>query len=166
MATLTPEVQAVLSAYRTAALTTLRDDGTPVATPVTPLFLADQGVVMLALSIGAFGPLDDMRRHERVSLLWSDPTGSGLDVRTAVAIRGRAQVDNAISTVTDLEAFWHMLNERQPGLARIRRNSVGRWLYDWLFMRLIVSITPEEVLVWPEGDLTQAPQQQQLEKVK
>jgi hypothetical protein len=78
MSLIDSELAAVVRAYRTCEFATLAKDGTPVAWPVSPLLRVD-GTFVLTTSLGFPQKALNIRRDERVALLFSEPHGSGLD---------------------------------------------------------------------------------------
>jgi hypothetical protein len=65
----------VVAKYRTCEFTTLSRDGSPQTWPVGALLLAD-GRFLLCTSIGLPQKAFNIRRNAKVSLLFSEPTGS------------------------------------------------------------------------------------------
>ena len=94
------------------------------------------------------------RRNPRVSLLFSDPTGSGIEEPLAVLVQGTARgrrprprrEPRALLPREPREAARHQG-------ACIRRSRSAR-MFDWYFMRIYVYVRPERVYVWPEGDFS------------
>src|SRR3954452_19419538 len=79
---------AIIENYRTCEFTTVFCDGSPQTWPVSSLLLRD-GRLLLCTSIGCPQKAFNIRRP-KVSLLFSDPTGSGLSDSGVVMIRGDA----------------------------------------------------------------------------
>ena len=67
----------VIDNYFTCEFTTLARDGSPVTWPVTPRLLED-GRFLLTTSIGLSQKAFNIRRNPKVSMLSSEPTGSGV----------------------------------------------------------------------------------------
>jgi hypothetical protein len=101
-----------------------------------------------------------------VSLLFSDPTGSGLDNPPAVLVQGTATADDEIVTAGgDLEAHWRLVGSRQPASRWFSASAPARWFPDWYYMRLLIYVTPRRVLWWPNGDTAVAPHRRDLTDV-
>src|SRR6202165_1289894 len=83
--------------YRTCEFTSLARDGSPRTWPVSPLLLGD-GRFVLATSIGLPQKAFNIRRNSKVSLLFSEPTGSGIREPGAVLIQGDATAEDRIET--------------------------------------------------------------------
>lgn len=139
----------VLDAYRTCEFATLAKDGTPLAWPTSP-FRQQDGTVLITTSIGFAQKALNVRRDGRVALLFSDPTGSGLEDPGQVFIGGRARCSELTTSPAGLEEFWSMLFFRQPS-SRGYSLPVARSLMDWYYMRLLITVTPERVLERPAG---------------
>ncbi|WP_455681736.1 pyridoxamine 5'-phosphate oxidase family protein [Streptomyces vinaceus] len=91
----------------------------------------------------------NVRRDGRVALLFSDPTGSGLDPAPQVFVRGRAQCPDEIATGPEgAEDYWRMLFERQPH-SRSYLSPPMRPLMQWYYLRLLITVEPEQLTVRP-----------------
>jgi hypothetical protein len=135
----------IIDAYRTCEFATLSRDGTPIAWPTSGIRAAD-GTFLLTTSLGYPRKAFNVRRDPRVALLFSDPTGSGLDRPAQVLVRGTASCPEEIHTepTGDLGRFWSMILARQPGSRQYLDWPVTR-LTDFYFMRLLIRVTPTEV---------------------
>jgi hypothetical protein len=152
------EVEAVFREYRTCELSTLAADGTPITWPMLPFFRASTGQFMTTTSIGLPDKALNIRRNPRVSLLFSDPTGSGLFDPPAVLVQGDAVAPDEIKTsIGALENEIMLVYRRQPAGAMYTSNPAIRWFSDWYFMRLEITITPRRILWWEHGDLAARP---------
>jgi Pyridoxamine 5'-phosphate oxidase len=137
-----------LAAYRTCEFATLAKDGTPITWPAAVLPQAN-GTLTLTTSLGFPQKAFNIRRDGRVALLFSDPTGSGLQDPAQVLVQGTATCpDRVVTSPGDLTAYWSMLFDRQPS-CRAYLNPLMRPLVDWYFMRLVITVTPEQVTTLP-----------------
>nr|CEL20131.1 pyridoxamine 5'-phosphate oxidase-related, FMN-binding [Kibdelosporangium sp. MJ126-NF4] len=137
-----------MTAYRTCELATLAKDGTPITWPTSP-WLRDDGKLVLTTSLGFPQKAYNVRRDNRVAMLFSDPTGSGLDAPKQVFVSGTASCPEEISTAPgELTEYWSMLFERQPS-GKAHLSPLMRPLGDWYYMRLVITITPEAVTTRP-----------------
>ena len=89
---LPPEVEEVFREFRTCEFSTLSRDGTPIAWPLVTLWQHEERSFVLTTSIGTARKALSIRRDGRVSLLFSDPTASGLEDPPAVLVQGDAEV--------------------------------------------------------------------------
>ena len=126
-----PDALAIIKSYRTCEFTTVFRDGTPQTWPVSPLLLRD-GRFLLCTSIGFPQKAFNIRRNPKVSLLFSEPTGSGLSNPGAVLIGGDAVAeDRVIADMTsspELAALVRTVMERQPS-SRFMSSFVGRRMF-------------------------------------
>lgn len=146
------DVEAVVRAFRTAELSTLAKDGTPITWPVLPFFDAREGVFRVTTSIALDQKARNIRRDGRVSLLFSDPTASGLTAPFAVLVRGDAIAPDEMTTsVEGMEDDLVELLRRQPSGAIYQSNAIMRRLFDWYYMRLSIGIRPTQWLRFARG---------------
>jgi hypothetical protein len=151
------EVKAIFDRYLTAELTTLDRRGQPITWPVTPYHHVELGCIDVTTGLGYPKKARDAAANPRVALLFSDPTGSGLERPPMVLVQGTAVVDDR-----DLEAN-RMRYEREsraklPAEAsRTPPEAVRRRLLLWHYARIYLHVRPERVYVWPEGDAAAEP---------
>jgi hypothetical protein len=107
------------------------------------------GTLTLTTSLGFPQKAFNVRRDGRVALLFSDPTGSGLDTPDQVLVTGTATCpDEIVTTPAELTDYWRMLFERQPS-SRAYLKPLMRPVVDWYYMRLVITVTPEAVTTRP-----------------
>jgi hypothetical protein len=163
------EIEAVFNEFRTCEFTTLAKDGTPLTWPLTALFEPEPGRFLITTSIGFPQKAFNIRRDPRVSLLFSNPTGSGLSAPPAVLVQGEARVSDAfdVSPVQNeaLRKCWLHIMRFQPFSLIYSNDPLSHYLYDWYFMRLLISVTPRRIYWWERGDFTQAPQELEVKHV-
>jgi len=159
MALLIPaEVEAVFREFRTCEFSTLAVDGTPITWPMLPFFRAATGQFMTTTSIGLPDKAFNIRRNPRVSLLFSDPTGSGLVDSPVVLVQGDAVAPDEVKTsIGGFEDEVMLVYRRQPAGTMYTSNPAMRWFSDWYFMRLEITVTPRRILWWERGDLSGEP---------
>ena len=144
-----PDVLAVVDGYRTCEFATLNRSGVPIAWPTATLHRPD-GTFLITTSIALPQKAYNVRRDPRVALLFSDPTGSGLAGAPQVLVQGTATCPDEI--VTDVLAdaeYWRRLFERQPFNKTYSANALTRWMFDWYYMRLLITVTPTAWTVRP-----------------
>ncbi|KUN28133.1 pyridoxamine 5'-phosphate oxidase [Streptomyces antibioticus] len=141
---------AVLDAYRTCEFVTLGRDGTPLAWP-TAVRRGEGGTPVLTTSLAFAQKALNIRRDGRVALLFSDPTGSGLTDAPEIFVGGSAECPDDIRTGPQgLEDYWRMLFERQPHSRSYLARPMRR-LMDWYYLRLVITVTPEQLIVRSAG---------------
>jgi Pyridoxamine 5'-phosphate oxidase len=157
-AALPPEVEAVFRNFRTCEFTTLAKDGTPITWPTLPFWDAAQGRFLVTTSIAFPQKAFNVRRNPRVSLLFSDPTGSGLSGAPAVLIQGDATApDQIVTEVEGSEEGLKMVFQRQPSSGIYSGSALMRRVMDWYYMRLLIYVTPRRIQWWPAGDFMVEP---------
>jgi hypothetical protein len=152
-------VRQVIDQYRVCEFTTLTRDGTPVTWPVATELRAD-GRFLVTASLGLPYKAINARRNPHVSLLFSDPTASGMTNAPVVLVQGDAEVPERIVTShMELREYWrdHIMS-RQPAGKMYSMNALTRRFFDWYYMRLLVFVTPCRILWWPDGDQSQPAQ--------
>ncbi|KUO08274.1 pyridoxamine 5'-phosphate oxidase family protein [Streptomyces sp. DSM 15324] len=136
----------VLDAYRTCEFVTLAKDGTPLVWP-TAVRRRPDGTLLLSTSLAFAQKALNIRRDGRVALLFSDPTGSGLDAPVELFVGGRAECPDEIRTGPQgAEDYWRMLFERQPH-SRAYLSVPLRRTMAWYYLRLLITVTPHQVVV-------------------
>jgi pyridoxamine 5'-phosphate oxidase-like protein len=164
---LPPHVVSVFRAFRTCEFTTLAKDGTPVTWPTLPFFQPTTGRFLITTSIGLPDKVSNIRRNPRVSLLFSDPTASGLPNSPAVLVQGDAEApDEVVTSFTGLEEQLRLAFERQPASTLYSSNVAMRYLFDWYYMRLLIHVSPRRILWWEHADFTQVPYELEVQYVE
>ena len=160
-----PQVRQVVDRYRTCEFATLTKSGVPIAWPTASLY-RDDGTFLITTSIALPQKAYNIRRDGRVSLLYSDPTGSGLVAPPAVLVQGDATApDEVVTWNDDLRDLWELLAVRQPASNANSANPLSRWLMDWYYMRLLIPIVPRRIRWWPEGDFSRPVQEIEVRHV-
>ena len=158
----------IIEKYFTCEFTTLSRKGSPVTWPVSPRLLAD-GRFLLPTSIGLPQKAFNIRRNPKVSMLFSEPTGSGVAEPGAVLIQGDATAEDRIVTDVasdpDLAAWAEMLAVRQPAGA-VWSTSIGRRLLWPYYIRILIYVTPRRALFWPTRDFATPPQELDISEVR
>ncbi|MEV4111247.1 hypothetical protein [Nonomuraea sp. NPDC049695] len=154
LVTVPAEVRQVLDRSLVCEYTSLTRAGRPVTWPVTP-YAGRDGTLDVTTGLSYPDKAERARRDPRVALLYSDPTGSGLERPPMVLVQGRATVRDA---------------DLQGNTDRYVRESMAKtpgafdglpWFlikrFAWYFARIYIEVTPERVTWWPEGDLAREP---------
>jgi hypothetical protein len=153
-------VETTIHNFWTCEFSTISKSGAPVTWPVFPIYLAKKGQFLVFSPIGFPQKVLNARRNPRVSLFYSDPTGSGLTSPARVLIQGDAESPDEIfvsprgqdkEIVAELKAQAKRLMHTQPGISQYMGVPMMRWLMDWYFMRLVIFITPRWIRWWPLG---------------
>ncbi len=139
-------------------MSTLARDGTPITWPTLPFWHSAEKRFTITTSIGLAQKAINVRRNPCVSLLFSDPTASGLDDPPTVLVQGDAEAPDEIET--SFAGFAEEVRKayrRQPASRALGGNPLTRRFMDWYFMRLVIHVTPRSILWWPGGDFWQEP---------
>ena len=153
------EVTTVFETFRCCEFTTLNKQGMPVTWPVSAVYFPERAQFVITTSISFPQKVWNIRRNPKVSLLFSDPTGSGLTNPPIVLVQGSAMVSDEIVVLNeDMKRFWRELYQRQPSSRIYSSNALSRKLMSWYFIRWCISITPHSIHWYPEGNIQQAGQ--------
>lgn len=167
-------VTAVFHNFFTCEMTTIGKTGRPITWPLMPLYWPQRGQFVLFTSIGLPQKAFNVRQDPRVSLLFSDATGSELTDPPIVLVQGEAQVsDEIISLFSGMEPELRDLLKvqaskmlaRQPAMKLYMKNGLTRYLMDWYFMRLAITVSPRRIHWWDAGDYARLPQVQEVNHV-
>src|SRR4051812_43725605 len=87
------EVRDAFDRYVTTEYATIDARQQPIVWPVTPYYSDGDPCIDVTTGIGYPKKADDAKRDRHVALLFSDPTGSGIDSGIQVLVQGTADVD-------------------------------------------------------------------------
>lgn len=138
------DAEQIFMRYVAAEYAYLTSKGEPLCWPVTPYWDEGSRVLSIATGLAYPGKADHAKRDPRVALLFSDPTGSGLDPHPQVLVQGKARVlDSDIQANTDR---YVSAVRAKFSVARYAINPVTVKLLDFYLPRLWVEIeNPEPV---------------------
>jgi len=158
----------IIHEYRTCEFTTVSRDGSPQTWPVSPLLLED-GRFLIATSIGLPQKTLNIRRNRKVSLLFSEPTGSRITKPGAVLIQGDATAEDRIvtdiSSEPDLAALAETVFARQPA-GSFMITWVGRRLFPYYYIRILIRVTARRAYFWPTRCFASAPEHIDLKELQ
>src|SRR5437660_6997736 len=141
-ASLPEEVQTVCDRFITTELTTINRAGQPITWPVTPYYTLGAPCIDVTTGLGYPKKANDARANPLVSLLFSDPTGSGLKDPPMVLVQGSADVDDR-----DLEAnrarYARESLEKLPGTASMQPPDRVKRMLGWYYTRIYIHVRPE-----------------------
>ena len=147
----------VLDRSITVEYTSLTRAGAPVMVPVTPYVSDDRTTLDVATGLTYPTKAERARRNPKVSLLYSDPLGSGLVQPPVVLVQGLATVRD-----TDLQAntdrYARLVMAKTPAAFKGQPRFLLRTL-DWYFARIWVHVTPLRVCWWDSETMTSEPGQ-------
>src|SRR3954462_13143369 len=157
LGTLPDEIQRVFGRFITTEYVTIDAGAQPIAWPVTPSVDPNGKCLDVTTGIGYPKKARDAQRNPHVALLFSDPTGCGLEDPPMVLVQGTAKVDEA-----DLDAnrrrYQKESIEKLPGTKEMQPPEFLKRFVLWYYARVYVYVRPERVYVWPGGDASAEPQ--------
>lgn len=157
----------IVEKFRTCELTTMSRDGSPQTWPICPLLLPD-GRFLACTSIGLPQKALNIRRNPKVSMLFSEPIGSGIKDPGAVLIQGVATAeDRIVADIGDDEGLRRLLERvsaRQPAGA-FMSSWLGRRLFPFYYLRILIHVTPCRGLYWPTRDFSSNPETLDLKEL-
>ncbi len=151
---LPPKVTSVVHNFLTCEFTTLGKGGVPIAWPTLPTYWPERGQFVVASPVALSQKAANVRRNPRVSLLYSNPAGSGLDHPPAVLVQGEARAPEGVLTgtagldpglVARLVEQGRRLMRTQPGMRMYLANPLTRYVMEWYFIRVFIYVTPRRI---------------------
>src|SRR5918996_2853548 len=157
-ATLPTEVQQVFNRFVTTEFTTVDRRGQPITWPLTPYYRPGDPCIDVTTGLGYPKKAKDARANPKVALLFSDPTGCGVDDAPQVLVQGTAHVDDR-DLDANRERYRREIGEKLPGPTKGQPppKFLVR-LFNWYFTRVYVHVRPERIYVWPGADITAEPE--------
>jgi hypothetical protein len=156
-ATLPPQVQGVFDRFVTTEFTTVDRRGQPITWPLTPYYRPGDPCIDVTTGLGYPKKAKDARANPKVALLFSDPTGCGMEDAPQVLVQGTAEVDDR-DLDANRERYRREITEKLPGVKREMPPKVFDRMLSWYLTRIYIRVRPERVYVWPRSDLTAEPQ--------
>lgn len=156
-ASLPVDVQSVFDRFITTEFTTVDSRGQPITWPVTPYYRPGNPCLDVTTGLGYPKKANDARANPRVAMLFSDPTGSGLDDAPMVLVQGTARVDDA-DLDANRERYERESAEKLPATVKMLPPKPLRRSFLWYFARLYVHVNPERIWVWRSGRLGEEPE--------
>jgi hypothetical protein len=156
-ATLPPDVQQVFDRFITTEFTTVDGRGQPITWPLTPYYRPGDPCIDVTTGLGYPKKANDAAANPKVAMLFSDPTGSGIESAPQVLVQGTADVDDR-----DLDAnrvrYKREIVEKLPATQSEMPPKVFDRLIGWYLTRIYIHVRPERIYVWSDGDPAREPQ--------
>jgi Pyridoxamine 5'-phosphate oxidase len=156
-ATLPPDIQQVFDRFITTEFTTVDGRGQPITWPLTPYYRPGEPCIDVTTGLGYPKKAKDARANPKVAMLFSDPTGSGVEGAPQVLVQGTADVDDR-----DLDAnrarYKREIVEKLPSAQTEMPPKVFEPFIRWYLTRIYIHVRPERVYVWADGDPAREPQ--------
>jgi hypothetical protein len=152
-------IQSVFAQFLTTEYTTIDRRHQPITWPVTPFYRPGQSWIDVSTALGTPKKADDAAANPRVALLFSDPTGSGLDRQPMVLVQGIADVDDH-DLRANRDRYIRESQEKYPAGVQQQLPEVVKRLgvLDWYYTRIYIHVRPQRVYVWPQGDISSRPE--------
>jgi Pyridoxamine 5'-phosphate oxidase len=154
--TLPQEVRDAFERFITCEFTTVDAAKQPITWPVTPYYRQGDPTIDVTTGLGYPKKADDARAHPSISLLFSDPTGSGMESGLKVLVQGTATVDDA-DLKANADRYLSESGEKLPATKKMHPPKPLRAMLNWYYARLYIKVRPERVFVWPDGNLAEEP---------
>jgi hypothetical protein len=155
--TLPQEVRDAFERFVTCELTTVDSAKQPITWPVTPYYEQGGATIDVTTGLGYPKKADDARAHPSVSMLFSDPTGSGLEQPVSVLVQGTATIDDQ-DLKANAERYIRESGEKLPATKKMSPPKPIRPLFNFYYARMYIKVRPERVFVWHGADLGQEPE--------
>lgn len=149
-------VQATFDRFLTTEYTTIDRRGQPITWPVTPYYRPGDDVIDVTTGLGYPKKAADAAANPKVSLLFSDPTGSALDDPPMVLVQGIAVVDDA-DLAANRRRYGRESIEKLPGIKDLQPPEFMKRYLGWYYDRIYVHVRPERIYVWAGCDSTREP---------
>lgn len=156
-ATLPQEVRDAFGRFVTTEFTTIDARQQPIVWPVTPYYAEGATTLDTTTGLGYPKKANDARRNPHVSMLFSDPTGSGIDSGIQVLVQGAAEVDDR-DLAANRDRYERESAAKLGGARAVRYPRILHGVLGWYVNRIYIKVRPERVFVWPAGQLTQPPE--------
>jgi len=154
-ASLPPNIQETFARLITTEYTTVDEHGQPITWPVTPYYQPGAPCIDVTTGLGYPKKAADARINPKVSLLFSDATGSGLADAPLVLVQGTAEVDDH-DLDFNRERYARELAVKLPHAPKTPR--IMTRMLSWYYTRIYVHVRPERIYAWPAGDLGAEPE--------
>jgi hypothetical protein len=154
---LPPEVREVFERFITTEYVAVDGRRRPIVWPVIPYYQQGGQTIDVTTGIGYPKKAEDARRNPHVALLFSDPTGSGIDSGIRVLVQGTAEVDDH-DLAANRDRYRREALRKLPGTEDQMPPKALERMFSWYFERVYVKVRPERVFVWPDGDPAGAPE--------
>jgi|SRR4051812_15498930 len=153
------DVESVFQEFFTCDVTTVTRQGQPITWPLMAFYYRPQGQFIFTSSIAFAVKASNARRNPKVSLLFSDPTGTQLTDPPAVLVQGDATVAEVDQWEPWMGELYKTSLSRQPASRQYISNAFVRQLFLFYFQRLAITVKPRRILAWPHRDFSAPPRE-------
>ena len=142
----------VFDHYLTCEFTTVAN-GRPVTFPLLYFYEADSGKFTVTSSILFSKKIEHVRKDPKVSLLFSNPEGSGIG-KQAILVQGIAHCDDS-----DLDHGWERFlphwRKKEPYIDAFLAE---REKFGWFWKRIVIQVEPKKIMAWKNGNTDGPPE--------
>ena len=142
----------VFDHYLTCEFTTVAN-GRPVTFPLLYFYDADSGKFTVTSSILFSKKVEHMKKDPKVSLLFSNPEGSGIG-KQAILVQGIAHCDDS-----DLDHGWERFlphwRKKEPYIDAFLTE---REKFGWFWKRIVIQVEPKKIMAWKNGNTDGPPE--------
>ncbi len=145
-------VKNVFERYLICEFTTVAND-LPIIFPLLFFYDSNSGKFTVTSSILFSKKIEHMKDNSKVSLLFSNPEGSGID-KQVVLVQGLAKCDDS-----DLDHGWEKLlpswRQKEPYIDAFLAE---REKFSWFWKRIMVDVEPKMIMAWKDGNTQKTPE--------
>jgi hypothetical protein len=149
-ASLPQDVQQVFDRFITTEFTTVDGRGQPITWPVTPYYSPGAATIDVTTGLGYPKKANDAAANPQVALLFSDPTGAGMENPPTVLVQGTATVDDR-DLQANQERYEREIAEKLPATEDMKPPKPLKKMLTWYYARIYVKVRPERVWIWRDG---------------
>ena len=145
-------VRDVFERYLICEFTTI-GGGRPVTFPMLHFYDPESGNFAVTSSILFSKKVELIKKNSKVSMLFSNPEGSGIG-KHAVLVQGIARCEDS-----DLDHGW----ERYLPYWRKKEPYIDAFLaerekFGWFWKRIVIQVEPRKITAWKNGNLESTPE--------
>lgn len=151
------DARTVFESAITVEYASLTRSGLPIMVPVTPYVSPDGTTLDISTGLTYPAKADRARRNDKVTLLFADPLGSGLETPPVVMVQGLASVRSAdLQANTDryVAASLDKLPAAYKGIPKVVVKRLAPY-----FARIWIEVTPVRMLLWSSRCLDEEPEE-------
>ncbi len=145
-------VQDVFERYLICEFTTI-SGGKPVTFPLLYFYDVESGRFTVTSSILFSKKVEHVKNNPKVSLLFSNPEGSGIG-RHAVLVQGVASCEDS-----DLDHGWERFlpywRKKEPYIDAFLAE---REKFGWFWKRIVIQVDPRKIMAWKNGSTMSRPE--------
>ncbi|MHB1891143.1 MAG: pyridoxamine 5'-phosphate oxidase family protein [Acidimicrobiales bacterium] len=141
----------------TAEYSSITRSGSPVTVPTTPYVSPDGRTLDVSTGLTYPAKAERARRNPKVSLLYADPVGSGLEDPPVVLVQGLAAVRDA-DLQANTDRYVSVSMAKLPEATKGKPSFALRRM-AWYFARIWIEVTPLHIYWWPDRSQDVAPRE-------